>query len=63
MSDINCTHCKEEQEINHDDGYGYEEGETHKQYCHNCKEYFFYTTTIINYYCNVNEDGYEIEEE
>lgn len=50
MSDINCPYCDSEQEINHDDGYGYEEGEKHQQECSNCKKTYCYTTSISFYY-------------
>jgi Zn ribbon nucleic-acid-binding protein len=46
MSDVKCPYCEAEQEINHDDGYGYEEDQKHEQECINCEKYFVYTTTI-----------------
>lgn len=48
--DARCPYCKEPQEINHDDGYGYEEGELHSQQCGDCDKYFTYTTSISFYY-------------
>jgi len=50
MSDIECPYCKEDQEIDHDDGYGYEEDELHQQECPHCFKYFTYTTSIMYYY-------------
>lgn len=47
MSDVNCPYCNAELEINHDDGYGYDEDEMHKQQCSNCRNHFAYETTII----------------
>lgn len=44
--DIECPYCAKGQEINHDDGYGYEEGVTHQQQCVECYKYFTYTTAI-----------------
>lgn len=50
MSDINCPYCNAEQEINHDDGYGYEEGISHEQQCDDCEKTFTYTTSVVFYY-------------
>jgi len=50
MSDVNCPYCKKEQEINHDDGYGYEENEKHEQECRDCQKYFAFTTSIVFHY-------------
>ena len=44
--DIECPYCGKEQEINHDDGYGYEEDQIHQQQCGDCEKYFTYTTYI-----------------
>jgi hypothetical protein len=41
-----CPYCDAEVEINHDDGYGYEEGDIHQQECGNCGKNFIYLTTI-----------------
>jgi len=50
MSDtVNCPYCEEEQTINHDDGYGYEEDVLHEQECVDCGKTFIFTTSII--YC------------
>lgn len=46
MSDTNCPYCDAEVEINHDDGYGYEEDRPHEQYCGNCDKNFVYHTHI-----------------
>lgn len=50
MSDVNCPYCDAEQEINHDDGYGYEEDLIHNQECDNCDKTFTFTTSISYYY-------------
>lgn len=50
MKDIECPYCGEDQEINHDDGYGYEEGRTYQQVCRDCDKTFTYTTSISFYY-------------
>ena len=50
MSDICCPYCDEEQSINHEDGYGYEENETHEQRCKHCNKTFVFTTQICFVY-------------
>ena len=50
MSDIECPYCEAQQEINHDDGNGYEEGVTHQQTCSECDKTFVFTTSISYYY-------------
>lgn len=46
MNDVECPYCGAEVEINHDDGYGYEEDETYEQQCPECEKNFSYTTYI-----------------
>lgn len=46
MSDVECPYCGEEQEINHDDGYGYSEDEVYEQQCPRCERNFVYHTHI-----------------
>ena len=46
MRDVKCPYCEEDQEINHDDGYGYDEGMFHEQECSNCEKMFVYTIEI-----------------
>lgn len=48
--DIECPYCGDGQDIDHDDGYGREEGETHQQECGNCDKTFAYTTSVTFYY-------------
>ena len=48
--DVKCPYCGEDQEINHDEGYGYEEDEIHEQCCRDCDQVFTYTTSIIYLY-------------
>lgn len=50
MSDIECPYCGKGQEICHDDGYGYEDGEVFEQECSGCDKIFIYTTEISYYY-------------
>lgn len=48
--DVQCPYCGADIEIDHDDGYGYEEDEIHHQQCAECFKTFVYTTTVIFYY-------------
>ena len=50
MENINCPYCNEPDEINHDDGYGYEENVMHEQHCSNCDKEYGFTTEISFYY-------------
>lgn len=50
MSDINCPYCDAELEINHDDGFGYEEGVKHQMECNSCQKAFVFETSICFYY-------------
>ena len=45
MKDATCPYCGAEVEINHDDGYGYEESDQHQQECE-CGKTFTYFTAI-----------------
>lgn len=46
MSEVNCPYCGHEQEINHDDGYGYDEGKMYEQECASCGNEFNFNTRI-----------------
>lgn len=48
--DTNCPYCGADIEINHDDGYGYEQNELHQQECWGCGRVFTYTTGITYFY-------------
>jgi transposase-like protein len=50
MSDIECPYCDHDIEINHDDGFGYDEGVTHQYQCPSCEKSFVFTTSISFYY-------------
>lgn len=50
MSDTECPYCNAGQEINHDDGYGYEEDGIYEQECGYCDKVFAYTTSISFYH-------------
>lgn len=47
MIDVSCPYCGHSQNIDHDDGYGYEEDEIHNQECKKCNKTFAYFTNII----------------
>ena len=49
MSDVTCPYCGEPQDINHDDGHGYEEDQEHEQHC-SCGQIFKFTTSICYRY-------------
>lgn len=48
--DIDCPYCDAGLNINHDDGFGYEEDVKHQMECDNCGKNFVFTTSISFYY-------------
>ena len=48
--DVECPYCGVWQEINHDDGYGFEEDVIYEQQCSDCDKYFVYTIGILYVY-------------
>jgi len=50
MKDVKCPYCDADQEICHDDDYGYKEGVLHQQDCSVCEKTFTYNTEISFYY-------------
>ena len=46
MYEVECPYCEQYVELDHDDGYGYEEDEPHQQDCPKCEKTFTYTTFI-----------------
>lgn len=50
MADLECPYCEAEQEVCHDDGFGYEEDRRHEQQCSNCEKTYTFTTSISYYY-------------
>lgn len=50
MSDLECPYCEKEQEVCHDDGFGFAEDERHEQECSDCGKTFVFTTSISFYY-------------
>jgi len=62
MSDVKCPYCEHEQEINHDDGYGYEEDKYYEQHCRSCDKEFKFTTSIsFSYQVECQEGDHDIE--
>ena len=62
MSDVTCPYCKTEQEINHDDGYGYSESEEYEQECASCgREFKFYTSISFSYTVECQEGDHKME--
>lgn len=50
MKDIECPYCGEWQDVDHEDGTGYEEDQTYQQTCCKCEKVFVYTTGILYVY-------------
>jgi len=48
--DVECPYCGNYQDINHDDGFGYEEDTAHNQTCESCDKTFVFYTSISFYY-------------
>ncbi len=44
--DVECPYCGADNEICHDDGYGYDEGVLYHQQCSKCDRTFAYETSI-----------------
>jgi len=55
--DVKCPNCGDLQNIDHDDGYGFEEDELHEQYCLNCGYVFKYETIVTYSYQVFCADG------
>ncbi len=49
-ADIECPYCNHPQDIDHADGYGYEEDEKHTQECPGCERTFVFETSVSYYY-------------
>ena len=49
-ADMECPYCGAEQEVCHDDGFGYEEDQRHEHECGGCGKNFTFTTSISYYY-------------
>jgi Zn finger protein HypA/HybF involved in hydrogenase expression len=65
--DLECPYCEKELDINHDDGFGYEEGIKHQIECPHCEKSFVFQTSISFYYepekadcLNGNKHNYQL---
>ena len=56
MKDIECPYCNYPQDVNHDDGQGYDENELHEMECENCGKVFTFTTFISYSYTSYKAD-------
>jgi len=61
MSDVKCPYCKTEQDINHEEGYGYSECEEHEQECPSCCRVFVFVTAISYSYDTYCIGGHDME--
>jgi hypothetical protein len=51
MADLECPYCEKELYVNHDDGFGYDEGVKHEMECDHCGKRFVFETVIsFDYY-------------
>lgn len=63
MSDVKCPKCGIYQEINHDDGYGYQEDENYEQSCTSCDyEFKFLTSISYNYEVLCQDTDHKMEQ-
>lgn len=56
MEDVECPYCDAELEINHDDGFGYDENTLHEMECGECEKNFVFSTSISFYYESFKAD-------
>jgi len=49
-SDVECPYCGKWQDINHNDGFGYEEDVLHEQECQFCDKTFVFLTVVTYSY-------------
>lgn len=50
MEHLKCPYCSHAQEVNHDDGAGYEEDRAHEMECYECEKTFVFSTNISFHY-------------
>ena len=48
--DLECPYCEKELDVNHDDGFGYDENMKHEMECDHCGKRFVFQTSISYYY-------------
>ena len=56
MNDLTCPYCGADNEVCHDDGFGYAENVRHETECHACGKNFVFTTSIVLYYTAAKAD-------
>ena len=56
MSDIECPYCGQEDDIDHDGGYGYEPETIHEQFCSGCEKTYAFETEINYLYYEKKAD-------
>ena len=56
MNDLECPYCGHEQEVCHDDGFGYEEDVCHETECYECEKTFTFNTIISFSYTSNRAD-------
>lgn len=50
MSDLECPYCGADNDVCHDDGFGYAEGVYHEITCRSCDKNFVFQTSITFHY-------------
>ena len=56
MNTVECPYCDADVEINHDDGFGYEEDVNHEIDCDCCGKTFIFQTGIIYVFTSAKAD-------
>jgi len=65
-TDLECPYCNVELEVNHDDGFGYEEDTDHQMECDECGKSFVFQTSISYHYTSqkadcLNDDNHDFK--
>ncbi len=54
--ELECPYCDHEFDMDHDDGFGYEQDVTSQIECPECSKLFVFTTSISFHYCTSKAD-------
>ncbi len=54
--DLECPYCCADLNVNHDDGFGFEEDVAHEMDCHECQKTFTFQTSISYSYAPKKAD-------
>jgi len=54
--DLECPYCGAELNINHEEGFGYEEDILHEMQCSECEKYFVFLTSVSYCYSSSKAD-------